>query len=236
LGRAARNRSAIKTRQPLGLITIGDLSDEQQTAVKRLSELILDELNVKAIDFSDQIGEFATYTVNPNFKQLGPKYGRAVQAIAKAVRSTDAFALKNELDTTGEWQIEADGVTYTLESEDIEVRSQPREGYMVEADAQKFVALSIELTHELTLEGFARELVNKIQQMRKEADFNISDRISLSLKSTPIIHEAFNAHRDYITRETLTTHVADSYGESSFVKSQKVNGETATIGVQQITR
>ena len=102
LGRAARNRSAIKTRQPLGSITIGDLSDEQQTAVKRLSELILDELNVKAIDFSDQIGEFATYTVNPNFKQLGPKYGRAVQAIAKAVRSTDAFALKNELDTTGE--------------------------------------------------------------------------------------------------------------------------------------
>ena len=234
LGRAARNHSAIKTRQPLGSIAIGGLSDEQISAVERLSELILDELNVKTIDFSDQIGEYATYTVNPNFKQLGPKYGKAVQAIAKAVRGTDAFALKNELDATDELQIEANGVTYTLEKEDVEVRSQPREGYMVEADAQKFVALSTELTHELTLEGFARELVNKIQQMRKEADFNISDRISLSLKSTPIVHEAFNAHRDYITRETLTKHVADSSGESSFVKSQKVNGEAATIGVEQI--
>ena len=107
---------------------------------------------------------------------------------------------------------------------------------MVEADAQKFVALSTELTHELTLEGFARELVNRIQQMRKEADFNISDRISLTLKSTPIVHEAFNAHRDYITRETLTTHVADSSSEDSFVKSQKVNGEDATIGVEQVRR
>ena len=107
---------------------------------------------------------------------------------------------------------------------------------MVEADAQKFVALSVELTHELTLEGFARELVNKIQQMRKEADFNLSDRISLSLNSTPIVHEAFDAHRDYITRETLTTHVADSLGESFFVKSQKINGEDATIGVKQMKR
>ena len=200
LGRAARNRSAIKTRQSLGLITLGGLSDEQKAAVERLSELILDELNVKAIDFSDQIGKYTTYTVNPNFKQLGPKYGKGVQAIAETVRAADAFALKNELDTTGELKIGADGESYTLEKEDVEVRSQPREGYMVEADAQKFVALSTELTHELTLEGFARELVNKIQQMRKEADFNISDRISLSLESTPIVHEAFDAHRDYITR------------------------------------
>ena len=236
LGRAARNRSAIKTRQPLGLITMGGLSDEQKSAVRRLSELILDELNVKSIDFSDQIGEYATYSVNPNFKLLGPKYGKAVQAIAQVVRGADAFALKEKLDTAGELQIEVDGAMYTLEKEDVEVRSQPREGFMVEADAQKFVALSTELTHELTLEGFARELVNRIQQMRKEADFNISDRISLTLKSTPIVHEAFTVHRGYITRETLTTHVVDSSSEDSFVKSQKVNGEDATIGVEQVRR
>lgn len=236
LGRAARNRSAIKTRQPLGSVTLGGLSDEQKAAVERLSELILDELNIKAIDFSDQIGEYASYTVNPNFKLLGPKYGKGVQTIAQAVREADAFTLKKALDATGELQIEADGTTYSLKREDVEVRSQPREGYMVEADAQKFVALSTALSHELTLEGFARELVNKIQQMRKEADFNISDRISLSLASTPIVHEAFDAHRDYITRETLTTQIVDSSSESSFVKSQKVNGEAATIGVEQIRR
>ena len=104
------------------------------------------------------------------------------------------------------------------------MQSENREGYAVEADAYKFVALSTELTHELILEGFARELVNKIQQIRKEADFNVSDRISLSLESTPIVHEAFDHHRDYITHES----------PNAFLKSQKVNGEDATIGVEQV--
>ncbi len=106
--------------------------------------------------------------------------------------------------------------------------------YAVEADAYKFVALSTELTHELILEGFARELVNKIQQIRKEADFNVSDRISLSLESTPIVHEAFGHHRDYITHETLTLHVLKSPSPNAFLKSQKVNGEDAAIGVEQV--
>ena len=87
---------------------------------------------------------------------------------------------------------------------------------------------------ELILEGFARELVNKIQQIRKEADFNVSDRISLSLESTPIVHEAFDRHRDYITHETLTTIVVESPSPNAFLKSQKVNGEDATIGVEQV--
>ena len=106
--------------------------------------------------------------------------------------------------------------------------------YAVEADAYKFVALSTELTHELILEGFARELVNKIQQIRKEADFNVSDRISLSLESTPIVHDAFDLHRDYITHETLTLNVLESSSSNTFLKSQKVNGEDATIGVERI--
>ena len=87
----------------------------------------------------------------------------------------------------------------------------------------------------LILEGFARELVNKIQQIRKEADFNVSDRISLSLESTPIVHEAFDSHRDYITHETLALHVVESSSANAFLKSQKVNGEEATIGVEQVT-
>ena len=234
LGRAARNRSGFKTRQPLGRITIGGLSEKQQAAVNRLSHLVLDELNVKEISFGAQIEAFATYTIKPNFKLLGPKYGRNVQAIAKAVSAADALNLKHELDGNGELQIEAEGVNYRLEKEEVDVQSENREGYAVEADAHKFVALSTELTHELILEGFARELVNKIQQMRKEADFNVSDRISLSLESTPIVHEAFDAHRDYITRETLTLHVVESSSPNAFVKPQKVNGEAATIGVEQV--
>ena len=234
LGRAARNRSAIKTRQPLGSITLGGLSGKQQTAVDRLSDLVLNELNVKTIDFGDQIEAFATFTIKPNFKQLGPKYGKAVQAIAKTVAAVDALDLKRDLDANGELQIEVDGSTYTLNREEVDVQSQNREGYTVEADTQKFVALSTELTHELILEGFARELVNRIQQMRKEANFNVSDRITLNLQSTQVVHEAFSAHRDYITHETLTTTVVEAPGDNTFVKSQKINGEAATIGVEQV--
>ena len=235
LGRAARNQSGIKTRQPIGRIAIGGISDKQQNAVNRLSALVLDELNVKHISYHEGIDEFASYTIKPNFKLLGPKYGRNVQAIAKAFSAADALTLKRELDGNGELEIQAEGVSYTLDRAEVDVQSENREGYAVEADAYKFVALSTELTHELILEGFARELVNKIQQIRKEADFNVSDRISLSLESTPVVHEAFGHHRDYITHETLTLHVLESPSPNAFLKSQKVNGEDATIGVEQVT-
>ena len=224
----------IKTRQPIGLLGIGGISDKGQAAVNRLSPLVLDELNVKEISFHEGIDEFATYTIKPNFKLLGPKYGKNVQAIAKAMAAANALDLKGELDGNGELEIQADGVSYTLDSTEVDVQSENQEGYAVEADAHKFVALSTELTHELILEGFARELVNKIQQIRKEADFNVSDRISLSLESTPIVHEAFDRHRDYITHETLTLHIVESSSPNAFLKSQKVNGEDATIGVEQV--
>ena len=234
LGRAARNQSGIKTRQPIGRIGIGGISDKQQAAVNRLSALVLDELNVKEISFHEGIDEFASYTIKPNFKLLGPKYGKNVQAIAKAMSATEALTLKQELDGNGELEIQADGVSYTLDRAEVDVQSENREGYAVEADVHKFVALSTELTHELILEGFARELVNKIQQIRKEADFNVSDRISLSLESTSIVHEAFDRHRDYITHETLALHVVESSSPNAYLKSQKVNGEDATIGVEQV--
>ena len=172
-----------KTRQPLGLIAIGGISEQQQAAVNRLSALVFDELNVKEISYHEGIDEFASYTIKPNFKLLGPKYGKNVQAIAKTMAAANALDLKRELDGNGELEIQADGVSYKLDRTEIDVQSENREGYAVEADAYKFVALLTELTHELILEGFARELVNKIQQIRKEADFNVSDRISLSLES-----------------------------------------------------
>jgi isoleucyl-tRNA synthetase len=138
------------------------------------------------------------------------------------------------LEANGVLRVEADGKTYLLEKDEVDVQMQNREGYAVEADAHKFVALSTRLTHALLLEGFARELVNKIQQMRKDANFNVSDRITLSVQSTPIVHEAFTVHRDYITRETLTTTVVDAPSPNAFVKLQQVNGEAATISVEQV--
>ena len=235
MGHAARNRSGIKTRQPLAEITLGALSDVEKETVNRLADLIHDELNVKAIVFTEDLNAFAQVTLKPNFKVLGPKYGRGVQAIAKALASADSVALKAELEAAGSLQVEASEETYTLKQSEIDVQTQNREGFFVEMDAKKFVALSTELTHELTLEGLAREFVNKIQNMRKEADFNVSDRIKLSLDTTSsLVDEAFEVHRDYILSETLTTTVVDTPSENAFTVAQKLNGEPATLSVEQV--
>ncbi len=235
MGHAARNRSGIKTRQPLADITLGGLSDAEKATVNRLAELVLDELNVKTIVFTEELDAFAQVTLKPNFKVLGPKYGKGVQAIAKALATADAMQLKTELEANGSLQIEAAGETYTLEPSEIDVQTQNQEGFFVEVDARKFVALSTELTHELVLEGLARELVNKIQNMRKEADFNVSDRIRLSVDtSSELVAEAFETHRAYILAETLTTAVVESPGEKAFSLNQNLNGELATLSVEQV--
>ena len=235
MGHAARNRSGIKTRQPLAEITLGGLSDAEKETINRLAAFVHDELNVKEIVFTEELDAFAQVTLKPNFKVLGPKYGKGVQAIAKALATADAMQLKAELEANGSLQIEVSGEKYTLEESEIDVQTQNREGFFVEVDAKKFVALSTELTHELVLEGMARELVNKIQNMRKEADFNVSDRIRLSVKtSSALVAEAFETHRDYILRETLTTEVVELPSEKAFSLDQNLNGEQATLSVEQV--
>ena len=235
MGHAARNRSGIKTRQPLAEITLGGLSEEEKAIVNRTASFVHDELNVKEIVFTEELDAFAQVTLKPNFKVLGPKYGKGVQAIAKALATADTMQIKAELEANGSLQIEASGETYLLETSEIDVQTQNREGFFVEVDARKFVALSTELTHELVLEGMARELVNKIQNMRKDADFNVSDRIKLSVNtSSALVSEAFETHRDYILTETLTTEVVEVLGEKAFSLEQKLNGEPATLSVEQV--
>ena len=235
MGHAARNRSGIKTRQPLAEITLGGLSESEKETVNRLSSFVHDELNVKEIVFTEELDTFAQVTLKPNFKVLGPKYGKGVQAIAKALATADAMQLKSELEANGSLEIEAFGETYTVEQSEIDVQTQNREGFFVEVDARKFVALSTELTHELVLEGMARELVNKIQNMRKDADFNVSDRIKLSVRtSSALVSEAFEVHREYILSETLTTEVVESASEKAFCLEQKLNGEPAILSVEQV--
>ena len=237
MGHAARNRSGIKTRQPLAEITLGGISDAEKETFKRLSSFVHDELNVKEIVFTEEMDAFAQVTLKPNFKVLGPKYGKGVQAIAKALATADVIKLKTELEANGNLQIDTGDETYTLESSEIDVQTQNREGFFVEVDARKFVALSTELSHALVLEGMARELVNKIQNMRKDADFNVSDRIKLSLNtSSALVTEAFETHRDYILTETLTTEVVETPGENAFSLDQKLNGEPATLSVEQVTQ
>ncbi|RKY01246.1 isoleucine--tRNA ligase, partial [Candidatus Poribacteria bacterium] len=237
LGRAARNRVKIKIRQPLSEIVIGTGSEAEREAVRKLEELILEELNIKRVVFDDDLTRYASVSVKPNFRLLGPKYGARVQSIARALSAADPVGIKRQLDSEGAVEIELeDGERVKLERNEIDMRFESLEGWSVEVEGNRFVALNTEITEELMLEGLARELVNKIQQMRKEADFNVADRIELYLSSTETVHKAFEVHREYIMGETLSVRVVDRPSEGMFVKKWKVNGHPAEIGVKQVKR
>jgi len=234
MGRAARNRAGVKIRQPLSAITVGVKSDAERESVSRLIDLALNELNVKEVKYSNDIGDFADFQLKPNFKLLGPKYGRLVQKLVKAVSELDPASAKRGLDVYDELKVEVEDKTFKLTKDEVDVSMANKEGYVVETDGTYFVALPTELDEELILEGFARELVNKIQLMRKEADFNVSDRIKISVQSSEIVDKALNAHQDYIMGETLALEVVSEPGTDAFAKEWKVNDQMAAISVERI--
>jgi len=241
MGRAARNRAGVKIRQPLGTITVGANNDAERESVSRLMDLILEELNVKEVAFSDDVGQFATFQLKPNFKLLGPKYGKLIPTLSKAVEALEPAAAKRELELHDKLKVEVptpdpsrEGKTFHLTKNEVEVTLENKPSYSVEAESSYFVALSTELTDELISEGFARELVNKIQLMRKEADFQVSDRIKISVQSSEIVQSALTAHQDYIMGETLALEIVEEPTPEAFVKEWKVNDQMAVISVERV--
>ncbi|HIC02477.1 TPA: isoleucine--tRNA ligase [Candidatus Poribacteria bacterium] len=231
-GRALRNQTGIKIRQPLSSLTIDNSKEEP---VNRLKDLVLEELNIKEIHFIGQDkSRFYSYEGKIDFKILGQKYGKSVQAIAKAVAKVDGDTLMQSMKANGNVNIEVGNQSFTLKEGEIHWNSKTRDGHAVDWDNKKFIALNTELTEDLVLEGFAREIVNKIQQARKEANFNVSDRIRISIESTEIVHQAFDQHCNYIITETLTKEIVTVPNPKAFIKSQKINGQDATISLEQI--
>ena len=236
MGRSARNQSGIKTRQPLSTLKIGGLDDKQKIAVETLEDLIFDELNIKSVEFADSLDQFNNYTAKANFKKLGPKYGKAVQKINQALLVANGMKIKNQLDQTGDAELVIDGSKYLLKADEVELNSDTTTGYAIETEGSQFVALNIELSDDLIAEGLARELVNKIQQQRKAADFNVSDRIKLSVESNLIVKNAFNQYREYVMSETLTEEVVgpESFSAIAFAKKHSINGQDTEIKIEQL--
>jgi isoleucyl-tRNA synthetase len=157
-----------------------------------------------------------------------------VPKIGQTLSSIDAEKAKTDLETDKVLKFDIDGGKIELLPEEIEIRSQDKEGYVTETDNGIFATLSTTLTKELIEEGFAREIINKIQFMRKEADFNVVDRIKLYVKSNEIINEVLKNHRDYIMSETLTREMLNQEESDMYVKEWSINGEMAGIGIKQI--
>jgi len=209
-------------------------NDNEKKSIERLRELIVDEINVKEIKYADDMSQFVTFSMKPVFNLIGKKFGKLVPKIGQTLSTIDAEKAKTDLETDKVLKFDIDGGKIELLPEEIEIRSQDKEGYVTETDNGIFATLSTTLTKELIEEGFAREIINKIQFMRKEADFNVVDRIKLYVKSNEIINEVLKNHRDYIMSETLTREMLNQEESDMYVKEWSINGEMAGIGIKQI--
>jgi isoleucyl-tRNA synthetase len=203
LGRAARAQAKAKMRQPLRRAVIV-ANDAEREAISRLgAEIVRAELNVKELDFVSDEAELASYTVKPNYRSLGPRFGKKMPQVAAAIAALDAGHVAATLADGGEIGIAIDGTDHTLSPDDVTLALQPLDGYEVEAEAGHAVALALELDDELRREGLARELVHAVQNARKDAGLEITDRIELRLHGDEELLEAAREHEAYISGEVL---------------------------------
>ena len=228
LGRAARNGSAIKNRQPLSTMYVkleGELED-------LYADIIKDELNIKKVSFTNEVDDFVTYSFKPQLKTLGPKYGKQLGEIRNLLTTIDGSAAKAELDSNGEIKLNISIGEIALTAEDLLIDAQQKEGFYTLSDRGITVAIDTTLTTELIEEGFVRELVSKLQTMRKEAGFNVTDHITITIEGSEKVTAIAQSYADDIVGDTL----ADSLTVASpvgFTKEWDINGETVTIGVMR---
>jgi isoleucyl-tRNA synthetase len=229
LGHGLRKESKLKVRQPLAKAYLICADKVRLKAMKAQENLICDELNVKKISFSDDESEYVTFTVKPNFRVLGKKVGPLMNAVQKKLVHLPAKEL-SELMAGDGVVITVDGEKVELTKEDVVIERSVKTGGVAATEGGITLVLDTELTDALLLEGIARELINKINTMRKELDFAITDRIHLRLKTTPKVEEAMRIHRDFICHEVLATNFEFGPAKGDEVD---INGEPTTIEISK---
>ncbi|HET6830493.1 MAG TPA: isoleucine--tRNA ligase, partial [Solirubrobacterales bacterium] len=229
LGRAARAQAKVKMRQPLAKAVIVATEAERHT-IEGLAAIVRAELNVRELEFVSEEGELASWTVRPDFRALGPRFGKDMPQVKVAIEALDADKARSTLGAGGQIGITIAGREHTLGPDELSFAMEPLDGYRVEAEAGRAVALALELDEDLIREGRAREVVRAIQNARKDAGLEISDRIDLELGGDPELIAAARAHEDYVTGETLATSVAYDGGAGDAVS---VDGRELTVGVRR---
>ena len=229
MGRAARNTANIKNRQPIGTMYV---KSEFQLS-EFYKEIIEDELNVKEVVFKDDIADFISYSFKPQMRTVGPKYGKLLNKIKTTLSELDGNKAMAELKSTGELKLDIDGQEIVLLEEDLLIDMAQMEGYVSESDHTITVVLDTNLTPELIEEGFVRELVSKIQTMRKEAGFEVMDKIRVYAKDNDKIVSIMKNHGDEIKSEVLAEELVT--GETKgYEKEWNINSEKVTMAVERI--
>ena len=228
MGRACRNTANIKNRQPIGQMYV--------KADFELSEffdaIVADELNVKNVTFTQEVRDFTSYSFKPQLKTVGPKYGKLLGGIKNVLSGLDGNAAMDELNANGCLRFEVNGEEVVLNREDLLIDTAQMEGYVSEDDNGITVVIDTNLSEELLEEGFVREIISKVQTMRKEADFEVMDKIVITYEGSEKAETVFAKNADEIGAETLALEVKKAT-PAGYVKEWKINGEAVTLGVEK---
>ena len=231
MGRAARNQAQIKVRQTLQTLYV---PERHQSVVRRMEELIKEEINVKEVLLLPDTNELIKWEAKVNFKNAGPKFGKDIKVVSKFLEQTNVQQILSSFKDKKNFSFEINGVNFDITDEDIFVSIAPKDGFSFENYGSDFVALDARLTEELILEGHARELVNKIQFTRKENNFDIMDRVKVSYFANEKINEVFTKFKDYISAETLTNEFVCFDKPVEDMKLWDINGIETYLKVEKL--
>ena len=226
LGRAARNTANIKNRQPIGTMFVKAEKEMDQF----YTDIIADELNVKEVKFAKDVESFISYSFKPQLRTVGPKYGKLLNGIRTALTELNGTEAMKELKETGLLTLDINGNKVELTEEDLLIETAQTEGYVTETDGDTSVVLDTNLTPELIEEGFVREIISKIQTMRKEAGFEVMDKIHVYAKDNQRIMDIMENHRDEIMSEVLAEEITLNEADG-YVKEWNINKENVVLGV-----
>ena len=229
LGRACRNTANIKNRQPIGTMYV----KAEKAMDKFYTDIIADELNVKEVKFADDVESFISYSFKPQLRTVGPKYGKLLNGIRTALSEIDGTAAMKELRDNGVLVLDIAGNRVELAEEDLLIETAQSEGYVTETDGETSVVLDTNLTPELIQEGFVREIISKVQTMRKEAGFEVMDKILVYAKDNDKIMDIMKANQDEIKREVLAENIILGEAEG-YTKEWNINKEAVTLGVSKV--
>ena len=229
MGRACRNEAAIKNRQPISRMYI----KSDFTLSEFYQEIIEDELNVKEVVFTDDVRDFTSYTFKPQLRTVGPKYGKQLGGIQKHLAALDGNAAMDELNADGALKFDVDGVAVELTKDDLLIDMAQKEGYVSQEDNRMTVVLDTNLTPELVEEGFVYEIISKIQTMRKESGFEVTDHIRVSINGNDKLSEIAQKNKEAISGKVLADELTSGM-EYGLSKEWNINGENAVIAVERV--
>ncbi|HXF59288.1 MAG TPA: isoleucine--tRNA ligase [Candidatus Saccharimonadales bacterium] len=232
LGRSARSTSSLRVRQPLRRVAVAGLGEKERLLVQSVSDLILDELNVREIVFPADRGELLQVAVKPNYPVLGKKAGPAMKELASKVQSSDPAEIRAAIAGAG-WSVEAGGQSFTLVAEDVAVQESSRAPWVAQGDAAMAVAVDTTLDEELRAEGLVREFAHRIQTLRKNAEFEVTDRIRLYWELSPGLKAAAARHERFIRDEVLAEEVVPRTGGDPS-EEWTFDGERARVGIERV--